>query len=81
MNGTWNFFQQFIGFEGAMIVRTLWGVFLLWALWECSRRLKQVRARAWAVKGLYIVSVVFTLLASYHILGYMWANGIWPFTY
>lgn len=78
-NNIWNIIAGQIGFGGAMIVRGVWGLFLLVFLFHCASHLKQNRARNWAVKGLWIVSSSLIVLSFYHVFGFMWANSIWLF--
>lgn len=74
-NGILGAIAAVIGFEGALIVRVIWGIGLALVLAEFALRLNTARRRNLAHWGLVIVTGVLGVLAAWHVLGLVLAFG------
>ncbi len=59
---------QLVGFEGAMIVRVLWGIGLSAVLALLALRFKKESRRKLAYRGLWFIAGALLLLFAYHIV-------------
>lgn len=63
-----NAISALVGFEGAMVVRVIWGISLSAILAMLAIRFKKESRRKLAYRGLWLIAIVLLLLFAYHIV-------------
>lgn len=63
-----NAISALVGFEGAMVVRVIWGISLSAVLAILALRFKKESRRKLAYRGLWFIAIVLLVLFAYHIV-------------
>jgi hypothetical protein len=63
-----NAISALVGFEGAMVVRVIWGISLSAILAILAIRFKKESRRKLAYRGLWLIAIVLLLLFAYHVV-------------